>query len=152
MRSHILDIETIVPVNHVLTHIISLLVMSSQAGVSIALNVIVMARVVAADHFFEGIALLKLQAFEADDRFQDTLASFILCHKLDQLIYDSLQVGVSFIAQFAVAVKVHKQLHPFSFGVTCLTKESEEKESSGKDFQLFVVDVDVESVLSGPVW
>lgn len=104
MWGHILDVETIVPVNHVPTHIIALFVMSSQARVSVALNVIVMAGIVAADHFFEAIALLKFHVVEVHDRFQDTLTSFILCHKLDQLIYDSLEVGVSFITQFAVAV------------------------------------------------
>ena len=110
-----------------------------------------MCGVVTWNDFFKWITLLKFHLVESDDLFQHTLTSLILCHKLDKLIYDSLEIRICFIPQFAIGIQVHEKFHTLSLRITCLTNESEEEESSGKDFQMSVMQVDVQCVLSGAV-
>ena len=66
MWATLFDVELVVPVNHVLSNVKSILVVSSQPGISILLNIILMRRIIAANHFLKRISLLKLQMLKGN--------------------------------------------------------------------------------------
>jgi len=80
----------------------------AQSSVTIFLDVVLVGVVVAAQHILKGVPLFKLEVVEIDHLFDDALAALVLSHKLDQLIDDPLEVGVSLVSDLTVAPQVHE--------------------------------------------
>ena len=146
-----LYVELVVPVDHVLANIVPLLVVTSHALIPIRLDIVMVARVIRADHLLKTVPLLESHMIEVHNLLQDAVTAIILGNELNQLIDDPLEVSVSLVAQLAVAVEVHEELHTFALSIACLTDESKEKKCARQYFQLLIVNVDVESMLAGSV-
>ena len=126
MWATLFDVELVVPVNHVLSNVKSIFIVSSQSGISILFNIILMRRIVAANHFFKRISLLKLQMLKANQIFEHRLASLVLGDKLNELVYDTLEVSICLISDLAITPEINEKLHALSLGETGLTDESKE--------------------------
>ena len=150
MWHELFDIEGVVPINHVLSHIKAVLVVGAEPGISIALNIVVMRGVVRADDFLDAVTFFEFQLIEVHEVLQYALTALILSYQLNQLINDPLEIGVSFVTQLAVSIKVHEELHSLTFRQTCLADESQEEESPSQYLHILVVQVDVQGVLSRP--
>ena len=144
-------VEGVVPIDHILPVVVALLVVGAQSRVAILLNVVVVGGVVAADHFLDPVTVFEFEVVEIDQVFDHALAAVILRHQLDQLVHYALEVGICLVPDLAVAPEVHKQLHSLSLRKACLADKCDEEESPRQIFELPIVQVDVESVLLGPV-
>ena len=143
MRTELLDVEGKVPIDHILSHIEALFVVSAHSCVAIRLNVKRVRRVPRTDHIFEHISLFEFQVAQIDHFSEHALTPLILRHKLDQLIDDALEVLISLISQLCIAVQVHKVLHSLTLSVACLTDKGEEEQVSRQNLHLGIVQVNV---------
>jgi len=98
------EVHVIVPVDHVLPHIVLFLVVIAQTLVPALLNIEFVHRVVAADDLFQLISLLKAETVKPNQRFEHRRAAIILSNQLDQLVQDALQISVALRSQASVAV------------------------------------------------
>ena len=144
MRAELLDIERVVPINHVLAHVVALLVVSSHPSVSVLLNVEGVCRVPRADHILESVALFEFQLVHGDKRLENALTSLILSHKLDELVDDPLEVLICLVSKLGVAVQVHEVLHSLTLGIACLADEGEEQQVSRQNLHVLIMQVNVQ--------
>ena len=143
MRAELLDIERVVPIDHVLAHIEALLVVSSHPCVTVLLNVVGVRRVPRADHILESVALFEFQLLQRYKRLENALTSLILSHKLNELVDDPLEVLICLVSQLGVAVEVHEVLHSLTLGIACLADEGEEQQVSRQNLNVFIMNVNV---------
>ena len=69
MWAELVDVEGVVPIDHVLAHIVSLLVVSSHPSVTVRFDVERMRRVPRTEDVLECISLFELQVVHADEFF-----------------------------------------------------------------------------------
>ena len=85
-----LNVERVVPINDVGSHIVSLLVVVTESCISVSLDIVGVGAIVCTDALLKLVALLELEISEVDQVFEDPLASVILSHELDEFIDDPL--------------------------------------------------------------
>lgn len=83
MFTQILDVERVVPIDHILSHIISFRVVMSEPPVAIHLDIEIMGAIIRTYNLFETIPLFECQSVKADKIFKNALAAVIFGHKLN---------------------------------------------------------------------
>ena len=126
VRAELLDVEGVIPIDHVLAHIVPFLEMSTHSRIAVVLDVEWMRRVPRTDYVLESVSLFKFQVVNIDEVFKDTLTALILSNILNQLVDDPLEILVGLVTKLAVAVKVHEVFHTLTLRIACLADKCEE--------------------------
>ena len=78
-----LDVEGVVPIDHVSSHIEAVLVVGAEPSISIPLNIVIMCGVVRAKHILDVVTLFEFQLVKVYEVLQYTLTALILGNQLN---------------------------------------------------------------------
>jgi len=95
--SDFLNVHVIVPVEHILSEVIAFFDRSSQTCFPHLFDIKFMYTVITRDWLFKLVSIFESHSVHVHIVFYDASAAWVLCHKLNQFVQNTLKIGICLV-------------------------------------------------------